>query len=58
MNKFIKLTYTDNTETWVNVAQLAAFELNDEGTTDVVFAGTIQAIRVKETPTQILAKFP
>lgn len=54
--RFIDLTYTDNTKTWVNVSHIVAFERNRD-TTSVVLL-TLGTVEVKETPVQILAKFP
>jgi uncharacterized protein YlzI (FlbEa/FlbD family) len=52
MPKFIKLTYLDNTEVWVNAAQIIAIE-GAENLTDVVLVGLSDSITVKETPAQI-----
>lgn len=58
MAKFIKLTYPDNSETWINIDHIIAFEHNTtHGFTDLVLM-LIGTAQVKETPTQILAKFP
>ncbi len=54
---FIKLTYIDDTDTWVNVDQILAFETSTEVTyTRVIIGGLTSEVTVKETPEQILAK--
>lgn len=55
--RFINLTYPDNTDTWVNLAHIVAFEREKDNTTTVVLS-TGGNTSVRETPTEILAKFP
>lgn len=55
--KFIKLTYLDNAELWVNLTHIVAFELGAKGEYSNICLGTFGTFQVKETPAQILAKF-
>jgi hypothetical protein len=54
--RFINLTYPDNTDTWVNLAHIVAFERAGEVTDLILSTGNVAQVR--ETPTEILAKFP
>lgn len=55
--KFIKLTYLDNSEVWTNLDHIVAFELGDKSLYSNLYLEAFGTVQVKETPTQILAKF-
>ena len=55
MAKFIQLTYSDDTESWVNVDHIVAFETSLEAPTltRVIVSGLAGEVNVKETARQI-----